>query len=314
MRLGSSSSRRRGISHESIFLGFKTLGIDIVTTGQSSSSLAPVAVVSDGSGLVDPGKPELDSVLREYARLLQDLGGPPARDFLTDTRDTNELVDALRALPEEVRAVYLVHTDAARGSTVQRHLGKEFALLSVVTDQDVAAIVLAAKLLTTLRRRGRETAASQVVVAEGSIRPNLGPLLMAVRIFDISFWKEADAPVFPLERVARGTDAVIDLRTEQHDELQTLGETGPAILKLDDIAGSIAPLPGLLNVIVDAPLATVDIDIYAAVSQALSTMTPPDKDFPGIDRALADSVGWAARQAMLHPRSHFSESIPKWMQ
>lgn len=274
-----------------------------MTTGQPSSLFAPVAVVSDGSGLVEPGKPELDSVLREYARLIQEIGGPPARDFLMDTRDTNELVVALRALPEEVRAVYLVRADAARGSTVQRYLGKEFALLSVVTDQDVAAIVLAAKLLTTLRRRGRETAASQVVVAEGSTLPNLGPLLMAVRIFDFSFWKEADATVFPLARVAQGTDVVIDLRTEQHDELRASGETGPAILTLNDIAGPIALLPGLLNVIVDAPLATVDIDIYASFAQTLSTMTPPDQDFPGIDRALADSVGWAARQALLHPRS-----------
>lgn len=277
---------------------------ETVTTDQSNGLAMPVAVVSDGSGLAEPVGFELDSVLRGYARLLRQLGGPRACDILLNAYDAHELVDGLRALPAEVRAVYLVHTDASRLATVQRNLGGGSGGRLVIADQDVTAMALCAKLLTILTRRGRATATSQVVLAEGSTLPNLGPLLMAVQIFDIAFWKEADAPIFPLERVSQDADAVIDLRTEQHDDLRALGETGPAILtpKDKDFVDSIGALPGLLNVALDSPITRIDIDVYAAVAQALCTMTPPDQDFPGIDPALTDSIEWTVRQAVRHPR------------
>lgn len=214
-----------------------------------------------------------------------------------------ELAEAPHALPAEFRAAYL---DARRHSATGGRAAafvERLARLPMVADRDVATIALAARTMTSLRCQGAETVASRVPVAEGDTLPSLGRLLMAAGIFDLALWKETDAVAFPLERVAESSDVLIGPRTGSHNDLSAQSQTRAVVSTLNDISDSAAPVPGILNVVVDASFTSADIDACAAVTHALSTLTPPGKDFPDVERTLVDSIGWVARQALRYPRS-----------
>ncbi|MBB5957468.1 malate dehydrogenase (oxaloacetate-decarboxylating) [Saccharothrix tamanrassetensis] len=151
-----------------------------------------VAVVGDGSAF---GGPDVEPALRRLADALAHATASP--------------VHALRLgpdpfdLPAGVDAVVLAHTRPD-------HAWRIPAGTPVVADLDAIAVVLLAKLLTTLAAAGRTPKRSGVVVAGASSCPAVGPLLLAAGIRDITLWNEADARAFPLSRIASRAHAVID--------------------------------------------------------------------------------------------------------
>ena len=68
----------------------------------------------------------------------------------------------------------------------------------MITGQDVAAIALAAAVLTTLARADHTPSSSRVVIAGAEHLPQLCPLLMACGIGDIASWNDGDAVGFSL--------------------------------------------------------------------------------------------------------------------
>ncbi|CAL9637430.1 hypothetical protein SUDANB9_06215 [Streptomyces sp. enrichment culture] len=261
------------------------------------SSPETIAVISDGSARDEESA--LEPALSAHARWLGDAGFETCTAGLASD-DLDDALGALHAWCGEVTAYCLVHTRADRAWSIRQTL--ESAELAVVTDSDLRAVVATAQVLTQLRRTGRATNQSKVVIAGSDELFELGPLLTAVGILDLTFWKQADAPTFPLARIAEDADVVVDLRTGPDQDPRTAGEQGPAVIRLPALADSLAVLPGILTALANTKARRLDVDVLAAVAQLLSTTTDAGAPLTTPNPGLTDNIAWAARQAMSHPR------------
>ena len=276
-----------------------------------------VAVVSDGSGVRHRGLPvtpaSMAPLLRDDATLIHDLTGLPVLALPVTAQDATELAARLMALPGNVGAAFLTETDPARARAAQ-HMVEQRGGPVVITDQDTTAIALAAATVTALRRAGRTTAGSQVVIAGSDTMPVLGSLLMAVGVGDIGSWRQADALGYPLHRIARTADVVIDLIAAT-GHLTAAGSTAAGsdhptvvVLVADDPHYPWLALPGLLTATVGSPRPWLDIDIHRACALALAAATPPGKLLPESDPSLTDLVASAVIRTLKdHTRPH-----PNW--
>lgn len=258
-----------------------------------------VAVISDGSELGEQ-EAELEATLHSYVHWLRDLAGVSAVAAVLNGDDLDDPARAVRtACGADVTACFLVHTRFDRAWSLGQPLQE--ANPPVVTEGDLRAVAVAAQTLTELRRRERTAGQSSVVLVDGDQLPELGPLLTAVGVRDLIFWRRADAPAFPLARITSNADLVVALRTEHQDDLDAPGQETPPILHAPALTDSLTALPGLLTAAATTQRLQVDIDVLAAVAQLLATTSAST---PGTapDPALTDSISWVASQAMHHPR------------
>lgn len=264
-----------------------------------------VAVVSDGSGLRHRGR-AVDSasvypVLADYATLIGDLTGLPAHPIAVTATDAEQLATSLRSLPVDIGAIFLTNTDPARARAAQRAL-REVGGLPVITDQDTTAIALAASVHTTLARAEHAPSVSQVVIAGAEHMPVLVPLLMAVGVGDIISWNEADAHNFPLYRVARRADVVVDLLGGARERAEIAEGSRRAVIGSDDPGCHLLALPGLLTAVVRTPEPVLDVALYRVCALALAACTPPGQLVPTLgDPAVTDHVARAATHTLHHP-------------
>ncbi|RKT52855.1 hypothetical protein [Saccharothrix australiensis] len=242
-----------------------------------------VAVIGDGGTLAGS---EVEPALRRLADALARSIGAPVR--------------ALRLgpgfdLPDAVDAVVLAHTRPG-------HAWRSPVGVPVVADRDATAVVLVARLLATLAAEGRTPRCGVVVIAGASACPELGPLLLAAGVRDITLWNEADGRAFPLRRIASRAHAVLDLtgaagapvppREAAPGGLSVIGAGGEADLLL--------VLPGLLDALRRVPGAAVDADVLLAAVLALVMATPPDRRLPvGPSPELSARVADAVIRSLL---------------
>ncbi|ROP34473.1 hypothetical protein EDD30_7564 [Couchioplanes caeruleus] len=255
-----------------------------------------IAVISDGSALPDGA--DLNPVLSGHARWLSNLGFDALTAALnTDGRDTPTV--ALSAVPGDVSVFHLVHTRAEHAGQIRQAL--EDAGRAVVTDNDLRAVVVAARVLTELRRMRRPTDQSAVVIVDIDELIDMGALLMAIGVRNLVFCRQADV-AFPLSRATHDADVVVDLRPAPVHNPRTPGPTRPLVVPLPAPADSLAVLPGLLAALADTQAARLHVDVLAAVAQMLATTTAPGFALATLDPALTDDIAWAVRQALRHPR------------
>ncbi|RSM68059.1 hypothetical protein DMB66_14175 [Actinoplanes sp. ATCC 53533] len=200
----------------------------------------------------------------------------------------------------DMSVVYLVHTRADRAWQFRQAL--EGAGHVVVTDTDLLAVVTATRVLTELRLTGRPVERSSVVVAGSDELVEMAPLLIAIGIRNLVFWRQADAWSVPLARIARDADVVVDLCATPVEDPRTSGQASPLIVRLPALADCLAVLPGLLAALVDTQAGRLQVDVLAAVAQMLAATAAPGAAWATPDPALTDSIAWAAQCALCHPR------------
>jgi hypothetical protein len=255
-----------------------------------------IAVISDGSALLDGTEP--GPVLSGRARWLRNLGFSSCTAILNaDVLDASSVLSGVRA---DVSVVYLVHTRAERAWQIRQAL--EGAGRVVVTDTDLLAVVTATRLLTELRLAGRPVEQSGVVVAGSDELFEMAPLLMAIGVRNLMFWRRADASSLPLARIARDADVVVDLCAMPVEDPRTPDQDGPLIVRLPALADCVAVLPGLLAALVDTRAGRLHVDVLAAVAQMLAATTAPGAAWATPDPAVTDSIAWTTRHALCHPR------------
>jgi malate dehydrogenase (oxaloacetate-decarboxylating) len=263
-----------------------------------------IAVVSDGSALTHRGLAggawSVEPVLRHWAALIHQCTGLAARPVYLATQNAEDLSAALRGLPPDIGAVFLIHTDPARhwAATGSEQAGGSER--PVITDRAMTAVAATAALLTTLRRRGLSPDHSRVVIAGAATMPVLRPLLLAAGFSCVTSWDRRDAVTFPLRWVTRNAEAVVDLvgctqelaeAASDHSEL--------IIITPDETSWTLLALPGLLRAAATAQDPKFDIAGYHACALALVAATPPDRLLPDPrDTALTSRVEQATTQAL----------------
>jgi hypothetical protein len=253
-----------------------------------------IVVISDGSALLEG----LDSVLSGYARWLRRFGFNSCTVAVNaDVFDASSVLSGVHA---DVSVVYLVHTRGERAWQIRQAL--EGSGRVVVTDTDLLTVVTATRVLTELRLTGRPVEQSGVVVAGSDELFEMAPLLIAIGFRNLMFWRRADASSLPLAHMARDADVVVDLCATPVEDPRTSGQASPLIVRLPALADCVAVLPGLLTALIDTRAGQLHVDVLAAVAQMLAATAAPRATWATPAPALTDSIAWAARHALCHPR------------
>lgn len=186
------------------------------------------------------------------------------------------------ALPADIAAVYLTSIDPRPADVIQAELART-RRLPVITNEQTTAIALTVAVLNLLTQAGKSPSASRLVIVESSPMPTLCPLLVAVGIGDITNWHPTDALAFPLRRIARLADAVIDPLADGVPLVEPSSDPDqPPLIAGGDPAFPLLALPGLLSAVLRAPDRPPDIDTYHACVLALVSCTPPGELLPSL--------------------------------
>lgn len=161
----------------------------------------------------------------------------------------------------------------------------------VVTVDDATMIAVAAAVLSALHLARTPPEGGRVVIADANRLPLLGSVLVASGVGDLTLWHLADAPRFPLRRVAAYADVLVDL-------IGVPAPTGPVVVTRDTL-DPMTVLPGLLRAVDAVPVDRVDVSVHAACASALATVAPPDRrPRPESDHTLIALVADTATRAL----------------
>jgi hypothetical protein len=200
-------------------------------------------------------------------------------------------------------AVYLCGADQIRA----RRLKKEFLVtadIPCLTREEMTAVGLAARVLVLLARTGRPPGSARVVIVESTAIPTMCPLLLAIGVGDIVSWEPTDALSYPLRRITRCSDAVIDpLGGGVPVVLPTTDDDQPPLIAADDPAYPLLALPGLVQALHDKPGARSDFDTLRACAYALAARTASARWLPDQgDPDLTPTVFAVASRALAGDR------------
>jgi malate dehydrogenase (oxaloacetate-decarboxylating) len=126
-----------------------------------------VAVVSDGTavlGLGDIGPEAAMPVMEGKALLFKEFGGVDAWPICLATKDTDEIVSAVRAIAPGFGGINLEDISAPRCFEIETRLRAELDIPVFHDDQHGTAIVVLAALLNALRVVGKKTDDIKVVI------------------------------------------------------------------------------------------------------------------------------------------------------
>ncbi|MGH3779918.1 MAG: hypothetical protein ACRDRO_04605 [Pseudonocardiaceae bacterium] len=268
-----------------------------------------VAGVSDGSALAhqDPTSRagSVAPALRHWAALIHEHTGLPTRPMYVAAQDAEDLSAGLRGLSPDIGVIVLICTDPAHYSAANGSAPGWGSQRPVVTDSAMAAAAATAALLTTLNRRGLSPERSRVVIAGATTMPVLRSLLLAAGLGRVISWDRRDTVTFPLHRIIRNAEAVIDLLGCAR-ELAEIASDNPELIIItpDKASWALLALPALLHAVATAQDPTAGVKCYHACALALAANTPPDRQLPDpMEPALPSTVEQTATRAPSPARS-----------
>jgi malate dehydrogenase (oxaloacetate-decarboxylating) len=224
------------------------------------------------------------SGLLTIAALLRQGAGIDASAVLINPGSIDNFIGELRSVATKFPTIYLVHTDAARARAAQRLLTEA----TIITDQQTAAILLTAGLLTTLAHTGMSTRASRIVIIGGRQNPEVTDLAVAAGVGEIITWSPDDAHHIPLASLARRATA-----SATHQREATAMVLPPPLIAIDNPAQSLLALPTLLSIHATIRHPIMGTKLFYSCAQALAAGTPDSRMFsvindPGLTRAWAN--------------------------
>ncbi len=264
-----------------------------------------VAVVSDGSALahLDPTRRagSVKPVLRHWAALIHEHTGRLTRPVYVSAQDAEDLSAGLRGLPPDIGVIVLIRTDPAHYSARNGSAPGWGSQRPVVTDSAMAAATATAALLTTLNRRGLSPERSRVVIAGAATMPVLRPLLLAAGLGRVTSWDRRDAGTFPLRRITRNAEAVIDLLGCVRELAQAASDHPELIIITPDKTNwALLALPAVLHAVATAQDPSAGVERYHAGALTLAAATPPDRQLPD---PMEPALPSAATRALSPARS-----------
>ncbi len=121
------------------------------------------------------------------------------------------------------------------------------------------------------------------MVTDTESAPRLGPILLAASGRSVTSWHERDAAAYPLCRVVRCDDVLIDLA----------GAAAPGVAPARTLTlpaalfdyGALV-LPGLLSALCEHRETVLTLDVLASCARALALLTPADRVMPDMSQRL----------------------------
>ncbi|MGN0242715.1 MAG: NADP-dependent malic enzyme [Lachnospiraceae bacterium] len=148
-----------------------------------------VAVVSDGTavlGLGDIGPKAAIPVMEGKAILFKEFAGIDAFPICLDTKDTEEIITAVKQIAPVFGGINLEDISAPRCFEIERRLKEELDIPVFHDDQHGTAIVVSAGLINALKLVGKDMSQAKVVInGAGSAGISIAKLLLQIGIGDI---------------------------------------------------------------------------------------------------------------------------------
>ena len=222
------------------------------------------------------------TAMDDYAELISDRTPLRAVRLPLPHCDARTVVARIVNLPWPMSVIFVVGLDHAESATVQQRVANHGGPL-VITELDLITIALAAAAIGTLRLHGTASRQGRTVVINAERAPRLGPTILAASGGSVTGWHERDAGSYPLCRVMRHNDVLIDL---------------PGTAPLDVAPGRVLTLPpalfdygalvlpGLLSAVCGRGERRLTLDTLACCARALALVTSPGDVLPTPDQRL----------------------------
>lgn len=148
-----------------------------------------VAVVSDGTavlGLGDIGPEAAMPVMEGKAILFKEFAGVDAFPICLDTKDTEEIIKAVKYIAPTFGGINLEDISAPRCFEIERRLKEELDIPVFHDDQHGTAIVVSAGLLNALKLVGKKLEEAKIVInGAGSAGISICKLLLQLGAYDV---------------------------------------------------------------------------------------------------------------------------------
>ncbi|BCN31495.1 NAD(P)-dependent malic enzyme [Anaeromicropila herbilytica] len=148
-----------------------------------------VAVVTDGTavlGLGDIGPEAAMPVMEGKAVLFKEFAGVDAFPICLDTKDTEEIIKAVKYIAPTFGGINLEDISAPRCFEIERRLKEELDIPVFHDDQHGTAIVVSAGLINALKLVGKKMEEAKVVInGAGSAGISICKLLLALGVYDV---------------------------------------------------------------------------------------------------------------------------------
>ena len=290
-----------------------------------------VAIVTDGTavlGLGDIGPLAGMPVMEGKAMLMETLVGLSGVPILLNTKDTDEIIAAVKAIAPTFAAIQLEDISAPRCFEIEKRLQEALDIPVMHDDQHGTAVVSTAALMVAARETGREMSNSVIgQIGLGAAGNAIGQMLMRLTGNPVY---GADLSAEALERFEREGGRKSSLReimAECDIVIATTGapgliqpemvRPGQIILALSNPNAEIDPdlalergaafaadgksvnnvlgFPGIFRGAVDAHAPRITHEMLVAAAETIASMTPPGELVPSpldkkVHRAVARAV------------------------
>ena len=295
-----------------------------------------VAIVTDGTavlGLGDIGPKAAMPVMEGKASLLETLTGLSGMPILLDTKDPDEIVEAVVHIAPTFAAIQLEDISAPRCFAIEERIQARLDIPVMHDDQHGTAVVVTATLLNAAKTAGRDLARSSIgVVGLGAAGFALARMLMSrfrnpVLGADIApdaldRLKKAGGVPSDLGSVMAGCDVVIATTGVPGLIKEGMVRKGQIILALSNPNPEIEPeralaagaayaadgksvnnvlgFPGIWRGAVDADVPRITREMLIAAAEAIAAYAKPGEIVPDpLDKALHRAVARAVARVAL---------------
>jgi malate dehydrogenase (oxaloacetate-decarboxylating) len=247
-----------------------------------------VAIVTDGTavlGLGDIGPLAGMPVMEGKAMLMETLVGLSGIPILLNTKDTEEIIAAVKAIAPTFAAIQLEDISAPRCFEIEERLQAALDIPVMHDDQHGTAVVSTAALLVASRETGHDL--NKAVIGQiglGAAGNAIGKMLMRLTGNPVY---GADLSTEALDRFERAGGRKSDLRE--------IMATCDIVISTTGVAGLIKPemvRPGQIILALSNPNAEIDPDLALARGAAFAADGKSVNNvlgFPGIFRGVVDA-------------------------
>jgi malate dehydrogenase (oxaloacetate-decarboxylating) len=290
-----------------------------------------VAIVTDGTavlGLGDIGPLAGMPVMEGKAMLMETLVGLSGVPILLNTKDTDEIIAAVKAIAPTFAAIQLEDISAPRCFEIEKRLQEALDIPVMHDDQHGTAVVSTAALMVAARETGRELRKSAIgQIGLGAAGNAIGQMLMRLTgnpVYGADLNVEA---VKRFEREGGRRSTLQEIMAECDIVIATTGapgliqpemvRPGQIILALSNPNAEIDPdlalergaafaadgksvnnvlgFPGIFRGAVDAHAPRITHEMLVAAAETIASMTPPGELVPSpldkkVHRAVARAV------------------------